>query len=144
MVYAYHIFTILFIIYEFHWLITIKDRVRSNKRFEELKAEFKGKEVHEYSKEYSDLILTKGCSPFIILFWLLIGLFTQQWIVFATYLVFQFIVIVPLSAISRFSRTYTIIHWINSLIGLLFGLFVLYNEFRLHIYSDEIIEMFLN
>ena len=86
----------------------------------------------EFSEEYNSQLKSKLVLV-LVLIWMFIGLFTFQWAGFVAIFLFNLLIIAPLSKITRYSITYTIIHWFNSLIGLTFGLFVIINHYHLKI-----------
>lgn len=77
----------------------------------------------------SDYLFSYG----YVMLWMLLGIFTVQWPLFLAFFALQFIVVAPLSRLTRFGMAYTIIHWINSVIGFCFGVFVIVNHYYLHI-----------
>ena len=72
-------------------------------------------------------------SIFIVL-WIFFGFFTQQWVLFLFLLIFQFIIIHPISKlIKNYQNTYIFFHWFNSFIGFISIFFIILNQYRLHI-----------
>ena len=128
----FYLSTIIFLILELRWIIAPIDKTNDAKAFMELSKEFKGKEWNEYSDEYKTHVKSKIWLVWV-LFWMLIGLFTVQWVGFLFIIVFNFIIIAPLSKLTKYSMTYSVIHWFNSLIGFCFGVFVIVNHYHLHI-----------
>jgi hypothetical protein len=128
----YYLSTIIFICIELHWLISPIEKTNDVKKFFELSKQSKGKKWSELTKEYKSEIKSKVWSIFV-LFWMFIGLFTFQWVAFLSIILFNILVIAPISKLTRFSITYTIIHWINSIIGFIFGIFVIINHYHLKI-----------
>jgi hypothetical protein len=128
----YYLSTIIFICIELHWLISPIEKTNDAKKFFELSKQSKGKKLSELTKEYKSEIKSKVWSIFV-LFWMFIGLFTFQWVAFLSIILFNILVIAPISKLTRFSITYTIIHWINSIIGFIFGIFVIINHYHLKI-----------
>lgn len=128
----YYLSTIIFIIIELGFLLSPIEKTNQTKRFNELTKEFKGKKSDEYSKEYKKLINTKLWLLWVLI-WLFIGLFTSQWVIFLTWIIFNFGIISPILRLTRYSLIYTVIVWVNSLMGVLFGLFVIINHYHLKI-----------
>ena len=117
------------------------EMIKANKYFELTKV-FKGKEWKDFSEEYKSL--TKSFIWYLWGYlWLLIGLFTVQWTRFLIILLFNILIIGPLSKITRFTISYTILHWVNSLIGFLFGVFIIINHYHLRIDLTEWVMVFL-
>ena len=133
----YYLSTFVFICLELAWLISPIEKTQENKKFTELAKQFKGKKWDEYSKDYKEKLKSKTWSLFIII-WLFVGLFTFQWVAFLAILLFNNIVIMPLSEITKYSIYYAILHWINSLIGFLFAIFVVINHYHLKIDLTEL------
>jgi len=128
----YYLSTILFIWVEWAWLVSPIEKTNDAKRFFELSKLNKGKKWDEFSKEYKSELKSKVWLIWILL-WMFIGLFTFQWAGFLAKLVFNILIVHPLSILTRYSITYTIIHWFNSLIGFAFGVFVIINHYHLKI-----------
>ena len=59
--------------------------------------------------------------------------FTSQWVIFLAWIIFNFGILTPILRLFRYSLIYTIIIWVNSLIGVFFGLFVIINHYHLKI-----------
>jgi len=69
----------------------------------------------------------------LLLLWSFVGLFTGQWVLFVLLLLFNFLIITPISRLTRFSFAYLVLHWINAVIGFAFGMFIIINHYHLHI-----------
>lgn len=137
-----HIFYLLGIIFLWKELVFLVQPITETneiKRFKVLSAEHKDKHWDDYSKEFKSIIKHKSFDIIIVL-WFLIGLFSSQWIIFLFLLVFNFIIISPLSKVLRYSMGYVILHWFNSLIGLIIGVFIIINKYHLHINVFEYIK----
>lgn len=134
----FYVSTIIFLIVELRWIIAPIEITNNAKTFMELSKEFKGKEWNEYSYEYKKHVKSKVWLVWA-LFWMLIGLFTVQWVGFLFIMVFNFIIVAPLSKLTKYSIAYTIIHWFNSLIGFCFGVFVIVNHYHLHIDLTQLV-----
>jgi hypothetical protein len=128
----YYLSTILFIWAEWAWLVSPIEKTNDAKKFFELSKLNKGKKWDEFSKEYKSELKSKVWLIWILL-WMFIGLFTFQWAGFLAMLVFNILIVSPLSKLTRYSIAYTIIHWFNSLIGFAFGVFVIINHYHLKI-----------
>ncbi len=138
----YYIFTMVFLWDELSFLYSPIEKTKKAKLFKELSEKFKGKKYKEYSDELKSEIWNNA-HKIIILIWLFVGLMTQQWVLFLGILIFNLLIVAPLSRMTRYSMAYTLIHWVNSLIGFAFGLFVLINHYHLKIdVSGMILSMF--
>lgn len=126
----YYLSTIFFIWVELAWLVSPIKKTNDAKNFFELSKLNKGKKWDEFSKEYKSELKSKVWLIWILL-WVFIGLFTFQWAGFLAMLIFNILIIAPLSKLTRYSMVYTVIHWFNSLIGFAFGVFVIINHYHL-------------
>jgi len=128
----FYIYTIFFVFYELNWILSPVEKTEDARKFFKLSKEFKGKKWDDFSPEYKSELKTKLWLSTLLL-WMFIGLFTFQWSVFLLFITFNFLVIAPLSKLLKFSIAYTILHWVNSVIGFAFGIFVILNHYHLHI-----------
>lgn len=141
-----HIFYLVgfcFVIYEMMWILNPKEQAEKSKKFNELMKEHKGKELDEYSKEYQDILWTKGLVSLIFTFWMFGGLLTFNWLAFLALLVFNFVIIAPISKLFKYSLAYTALHWVNSIIGFAFGLYVIVNSYHLKIDLYQLVKEWL-
>lgn len=134
----FYLSSIVFLITELKWLISPLECTLSAKRKDKLIKETKNTKydnlTEEQKSDYKNMILS-----FIFIFgWMFIGLFTFQWQVFLAFLIFQFLIIAPLSKLTKYSYIYTLLHWLNSLLGLAFILFAIINSYHLKIDIDFI------
>ncbi len=134
----YYLLGIIFLWEELLWLMMPIDKTRDAHKFHILRNLNKGKRFEDYCQEYKSLISSKWYQLLIIL-WLIGGLFTSQWIGFLIILIFNFLIIAPLSNLTKFSIVYTILHWFNSLVGFLFGVFIIVNHYHLKINLTELV-----
>lgn len=123
---------LLFIWKELNWIYSPKEKTDDAKKFFELSKINKGRKWDAMTPEYKSEIKSK-IPRMIIYFWLFIGLFTFQWDAFLFILLFNLVIIAPLSKLTRFSGAYVALHWLNSVIGFAFGIFVIINHYHLHI-----------
>jgi hypothetical protein len=128
----YYLSSIIIIISQMDWLLSPIKMTADAKKFREMSKLNENKKWDDYPDEYKSEVKSRIRYLFTPL-WLFIGLFTFQWIAFLFILVFNFLVVLPLSKLTRFSTIYIMLHWFNSLIGLLFCLFVIVNHFHLKI-----------
>jgi hypothetical protein len=137
MIYLFHLVTVIFAIYELTWILNPSKKYYSLRKIIGLSKEQEGKKWAEYSQEYKDNlfdIIFKVIKAFVFIFWLLIGLFTFNWLPFLAFIGFQLLIITPLNKIFKSNDNIKIkIHWINSVIGFLFSIFVIINQFHLKI-----------
>jgi hypothetical protein len=134
MQHLFYILAIPFLIYEFIWVVAPSERVESALKRLELSIKLKGKKWDEYSEEEQKFLLPKVIFSFYIFIWLILGIFTIQWVLFLAMFAFIFLVIKPLSKLTKENKlAFTILHWLNSIIGLGFVLFVIVNKYHLRI-----------
>jgi len=138
----YYLSTIIFLIAELHWLVSPIEKTESARKFFALSKLNKGKKWDEFSEDYKSELKSKIWLVYI-LFWMLIGLFTFQWQAFLIMIVFNFLIISPLSKIFKYTFIYTVLHWINSLIGFVFGVFIIINHYHLKLNLTEILSSYV-
>ena len=124
---------ILYIIYEVIWIISPQDMVDKHRELSSERKKHKGKKWDDYTDEYKGMIKQQQVPGLFIILWLFSGLLTFNWVVFLSIIVFNFIIITPISKLLKYSMGYTILHWINSVIGFIFGVFVIINTYHLKI-----------
>jgi hypothetical protein len=117
---------------EWAYLVSPIEKTKDARNFLKLSRMHKGKKWDEFSEEYKSELKSKVSLIWIVL-WMFIGLFTFQWAGFLALIIFNFLLVSPLSKLLKYSLAYTIIHWINSLIGFAFGVFVILNHYHLKI-----------
>ena len=138
----YYLSTIIFLLIELHWLVSPIEKTNNARKFMALSKLNKGKKWDEFSEEYKSELKSKIWLLYV-LFWMLIGLFTFQWQAFLLMIVFNFMIINPISKLVKNTFLYTILHWINSLIGFAFGVFVIVNHYHLKLNLTEIITFYI-
>ena len=138
----YYLSTIIFLLIEFQWLVSPIEKTNQTRKFMALSKLNKGKKWDEFSEEYKSELKSKIWLLYV-LFWMLIGLFTFQWQAFLAMIVFNFMIINPISKLVKNTFLYTILHWINSFIGFAFGVFVIVNHYHLKLNLTEIITFYI-
>lgn len=129
----YYLSTLFFLYEELMWLVKPKQKNKEYKEFSELSELNKDKKWKEYSKEFKESVGNRWIGLFFLL-WMFFGLFTDQWVAFLIIFIFNVVVIAGIEKLLvKFSFNYVILHWINSLIGLIFGIFVIVNHYHLKI-----------
>lgn len=139
MIHLFYIASMIILFIELRWISSPKEKSEESKRFSELTKLHKGKNWDEYSKEYKSE-LKSGLFLLFVPLWLFIGLFTFQWAAFLIILLFNLIIVTPLSKLTRYSIAFTVLHWINSVIGFSFAMFVILNKYHLHINVYELVK----
>lgn len=128
----YYLSTIILIMVEWAYLVSHIEKTKDARNFLELSRMHKGKKWDEFSEEYKSELKSKVSLIWIVI-WMFIGLFTFQWAGFLALIIFNFLLVSPLSKLLKYSLAYTILHWINSLVGFAFGVFVIINHYHLKI-----------
>lgn len=103
----------------------------------------KGKKWDTYSEDYKDILISRGLPSLLFTLWMFAGLLTFNWVAFIAFNAFNFIAIAPISKLFKFSPAYTVLHWLNSVIGLAFGVFVTINSYHLKLNLYEIVKAWL-
>jgi hypothetical protein len=123
---------------ELGWIVSPIKKTQEVKRFSELSKLNKEKSWKEYSEEYKQEVKSKAWL-LIPVIWLFVGLLSSQWVLFLGVILLNFIVLPPISNLTRYSLVYTFLHWISSLVGFAFGLFVVINHFHLKINTYQFV-----
>lgn len=143
MEHIFYFIGILFLIYEVYFLLNLKNELEESKRFKELTKEFKNLEWNDYSEEYKKLFKKKAF-VLIFLFWLFIGLASSQWVLFLIFLLFQFIIIIPISDLVKFSFYRYFVTGFNTVVGIIFSLFLILNKYHFKLNLYEILINYFN
>jgi len=138
----YYLSTIVFLLMELNWLVSPIEQTEKTRKFLLLSKLNKGKKWDDFSEDYRSELKSKIWMVYVV-FWMLIGLFTFQWQAFLIIIVFNFLIIAPLSKIFKYTFVYIILHWVNSLIGFAFGVFVIVNHYHLKLNLTEILSSYL-
>lgn len=138
----YYLSTAILLFIELGWIASPIEKSKEARNFFLLTKVFKEKKWDEYSDEYKSKL--KSYLPYLCIYiWLFIGLFSFQWVGFLAFLVFNVLVITPLSKLTRPYFAYTILHFISSIIGFAFGVFVIINHYYLGFDLLEMLSQFL-
>lgn len=143
MKHIFYFIVICFIISEVKWLLSPLESTARTKKMKDLAKENKSKKWDDFPQEFKDLIIHKGAPGMLFIIWMFAGLMTFNWAAFAVFILFNFAVISPLSKLSNFGALYVAANWINSLIGVVFGAFVIINSYHLKIDLFEVIKNWL-
>tara|TARA_R110000744_G_scaffold373876_1_gene486289 strand:- start:413 stop:856 length:444 start_codon:yes stop_codon:yes gene_type:complete len=137
-----HIFylnAVFFIIHELIWILNPKEQIEKTKLFRKLSIENKGKKWDDLSDGYKYILKSKAFVPLSFLLWMFIGLFSFNWVAFLGIILFNMVFISLISKPFKYNNIYLTINWVNSLIGLLFGMFVIINSYHLKIDLYELL-----
>ena len=138
----FYLSTIFIIFIELAWVLHPIDKTEDSKKFFKISAENKGKKWDDYSDEYKSELKSKIGLLYVFV-WFIIGLFTVQWVAFLAILLFNLLIIAPISKLLKFSFGYTVLHWFNSIIGLAFAIFIIINHYHLRIDLFQYFSSFL-
>ncbi len=138
----YYFSTIIFLFIEIAWIISPIEKTKDAKKFKYLAKLHKGKKWEDMPEEYRTQIKSKIWLVYVFI-WMFVGLFTFQWIAFLLMLIFNFIIIDPLSKLFNHNFLYTVLHCFNSWIGFAFGVFIIVNHYHLKLNLTEIIFSYL-
>lgn len=144
MKHLFYFMGIVFIIYELGWLLNLKDNIDKSKKLRKETKKNKGKKWDDMTDKYKNLLKTRGLASLIFSSWMFAGLLTFNWVAFMIMIMFNFVVIAPISKLTQYNWAYSCLHWINSLLGFVFGIFVIVNSYHLKINLYEWLMGLLN
>ena len=125
------------------WLVSPVEYTEKSKKLKDLTKQNKGKKWNTYPDDYKDILISRGAPALLFTLWMFAGLLTFNWLAFIGIIAFNFIIIAPISKLFGFSHAYTVLHWLNSVIGFVFGVFVIVNSYHLKINLYDIIKVWL-
>lgn len=128
----FYIITAFFVFYELTWLVYPLQKANDSRLLYSLLKESKGLKFDEYPKILQEKIKSKWYSVIFII-WIFAGLFSSQWTLFLLFILFNGIIIAPISKLTRQTFIYVILHFINSIIGFCLGIFLIINHYHLKI-----------
>ena len=143
MKHIFYFIGICFIIHEVLWLLNPVEYTEKSKKLKDLMKQNKDKKWDEYPQDYKDILINRGLPSLLFTLWMFTGLLTFNWFAFAVLIVFNTVFIMPLGKLFKFSFAYTALHWLNSIIGFAFGLFVIINSYHLKLNLYEIVKAWL-
>jgi hypothetical protein len=86
-----------------------------------------------------------GVFSLIYVLWMFVGLFTSEWIIFLSFIIFSFLIYSPIVKVIRtklgLGKAYITAHIIATLIDIALILFAMINHYHLHI---DLLNLFLN
>lgn len=138
--FIFYFIGVIFIIYEIIWIFSPKRKILESLKFYELRKQNEGKKWEDVDYEYQEAVFNR-LPLFIFMIWFICGLFTFNWVAFLGIMILQFVIITPISiAIRGDNIGYLLLHWFNSVIGLVWAIFVILNTYHLKIDLFEIIK----
>ena len=135
--FIYYTFGIMFLLYELQWLINPLEKAKDAITYLSLTKKYKGLKWKDYPEDFKEKTKSKVWGLIHIAF-IIGGLFTFQWWVFLAFLTLQFTIVAFISRLLKpYIYAYAAFHWVNSIIGLAFCLFVIINAYHLKIELNE-------
>lgn len=119
--------------YELTWIYNINEKVAGTRKYLELKEKYKDVQNEDIPSQDKKELAYKGLTSLFVISVIFLGLFTWQWSVFLLFILSQLIIMAPLSILFKNNFGYTIVHFLNSILGFLFFLFVIINHYHLKI-----------
>lgn len=133
MTFIFYLLVSLTIWYEIGWIQSPRKYVGYSKLLEDQKEAIKGMNYKDLTEEQQSATINLWCQLIYILL-IFVGLFSAQWVSFLFILAFNMVIIGLLSAlVTKYGKIYTIIHWFNSLVGIVVITYILLNHYHLHI-----------
>lgn len=142
----YYISTLVFLFNQLEWIIKPHEKLKEIKKTVKVlkfNSVYSIDMTEEDKKAFKDGLLSALISLFIA-FWMIVGLFTSQWEMFLSIIIFNLMIVRSLGNLLKDRKSYVYLHWTNSLIGLFFGIFIVVNHYHLHLSFTDIIKNLLN
>lgn len=133
----YYTFTILFLLNELRWIVTPVSMAKRAELYINSVNKSKNLDLNVETLDRKSMLGISLLSTFIVL-WMFLGLLTNQWPIYLLILSFNICIVNPISKLLKYNKGYIILHWTNSIIGFIFGLFVMINYFHLKIDITEL------
>lgn len=128
MKHIFYLIAIFYILYQLTWIFSpVAMSEKSRKYFKILKGLVK---VEDLTKEDKSLLYSKAFTAIFYTLWLFIGLFTFNWVAFLVYLILMWVIMAPISKLTRETKIFPVLNVIWALVGVFFGLFVILNSYH--------------
>ena len=102
MTHLFYLVAVFFIWRELRWIYSTMEMVSEVKKYDELSKLNKGRKWDAMTPEYKSELKSKiFLIPLVI--WLFVGLFTFQWDAFLLMILLNFIIIAPISKLTKYS-----------------------------------------
>ena len=145
MIEIFYLFSMFFVVKELEWVFNPKKETLRMENIKEniskIKNKLNGPLGYDELNDIDEKLLKNIGTTLIVLIWVIFGLFTFNGLAFLIYLLFNILIIIPISKIFKYNNIYTITHWFNSILGLLFWIFIILNEY---IFRINLKEMLIN
>jgi len=137
--FIYYSIGIWFVIYELLWMLDPYAKSVEALKINADSLKYKHLKWDDKPKEHREDL--KGKLYILIFFlWLAFGIMTSQWALFIAYLVTSVIIFAPIRRLFKNNAfMYAIISWFSSLLGFVFGVFVILNAYHLRIDVNSLI-----
>ena len=144
----YYLVVLWFVWVETQYILDVDSKTTRNNRFLELSKEHKAvnAEWSEFSPEYKTILKNVILEPILMLSMVGIGFFTIHWPIWLGFFILNIFIVAPISKRVKRNKNkvgQNILTWLNSVLGLVVGLFVLINKYHLHYDIPQIVENFL-
>lgn len=123
----------MFVIDEFFWVIDTKGKLKKATQFLKDSDENRGKEWADMSDSYKTYVRQRVPLILLFLLWMFAGLFTWNWPLFLFFLAFELVIAFPVLKLAKDTILHVPITFLNSVAGLMFGIFLIINTYHLHI-----------
>lgn len=146
MIHIFYFFGILYLVHELFTVLNPLNHTWKMERIHTFVKEYSGTKPNDLPPEIrKDLgsIIFHGFFSLAVIIWAFIGLLTDNWIVFITFLAFSFAIFSPISKFVRskfeYGKAYTMLHIFGSLVDIGLIGFAIVNHYHLHI---NLLELF--
>lgn len=137
-----HVFYLFGIIYLIRELIDLVNPIKFTRKMERLHKFVDDSKSNE-PKTFADMttddksLIWYSVFSLLVIAWAGIGLLTANWVIFATYLIFGFLIYSPISKIVRklfgFGKAYVMLHVFGTIVDILLVGFAIINQYHLKI-----------
>lgn len=147
MSHIFYLFGIIYLIRELIDLVTPFKYTRNMEWFFQFAEDQKTDKVKSFSDLTADQrgVLMHALFSMIAIVWAGIGLLTANWVIFAAFLVFGFVIYSPLSKLIRkvfgFGKAYAMLHIFGTIVDILLVGFAIINQYHLKI---DVLKLFIN
>lgn len=139
MKHIFYFIAILFILYEIYWLTNTKRAVDDLRKRKRVLKENKDVDWSDMSDSVQSVYI-RAFMAYILFIWLFVGLLTFNWFAFLLFLLWSFLFITPINKFltEDTGGEYPLL-WLNSLVGLCLGVWVILNSYHFKIDLWELI-----
>lgn len=124
---------VLFAIYELMYLMSVRSHVQEKIKYYLWSRDNKGVKYDELPKDIKYFAKRHVIVGVPLIFWIFVGLMSSQWVAFGFFLITQLLLGIIKKPFKYNLQVSVFINYINTIIGLLFALFVIINKYHLRI-----------